>query len=142
MEYSIVRPDVDEIFLFLKDADQEYDSPLSNKLSLNDYAEKLHRYALTITCREETRIVAMLNCYVNRPPTAYISNICVTRAYQKKGIFRKMFSILCQECRRIGITEITLEVNHSNIKARCAYEKAGFELIEEGHSSSFLKFTL
>lgn len=141
-EYSKRKPDREEILEFLKQSDNEFDRPLSAKLDVEKYACKLWGYSTCVTCRHSGRIVGMLNCYTNNPPIGYISNVCVLGEYQGRGVFARMFSILCSECLSKGIDNIVLQVNKSNIKARKAYSVIGFVEQEDAGDSLYLKYEI
>lgn len=140
LEYSIQLPEFQEILDFLKRSDDEFDKPLSSKLDLDAYACKLWENSAVVTCRDNGVIVGMLNCYVNRPPLGFISNVCVLGAYQGKGAFTKMFSMLCRHCWSQGVEMIALEVNKGNEKALKAYLEIGFVISEDRGGSWYMIF--
>lgn len=117
----------EEVYEFLKDTDEEFDVPLSEKVNLSEYASKLSKLSSFSYCIDNGHIVAMISCYVNRPPVGYISNVCIMRQYQGKGLFTKLLSKLKDESRLLGITYFRLEVNVDNINARHVYEHVGFD---------------
>ena len=142
LEYSHRTPGFEELYSFLRLSDKEFDIPLSDKLDLEVYARKLWENSTCITCREDGVIVGMLNCYTNRPPQGYISNVCILGDYQGKGIFVQMFSELCSVCHSRGITEILLQVNKGNHKAIKSYSKLGFVEHEDAGDTLYLKYII
>ena len=142
LEYSIQTPEFQELLDFLKRSDVEFDSPLSAKVDLEEYAAKLWEHSTVVTCRDNGVIIGMINCYTNRPPRGFISNVCVLSGYQGKGVFAKMFSLLCRECCSIGVEEIVLEVNKTNDKALVAYSKIGFTECEDSADSLYMIYEI
>lgn len=141
-EFSTLTPSYEQILAFLECSDNEFDKPLTSNLNIEDYARKLSENSLCVTCWCGESIVGMLNCYINRPPDGYISNVCVLGYYQGQGIFNEMFSLLCDECRIAGVEEIVLQVNKGNEKARKAYSKVGFVEKEDKGDSLYLIYRL
>ena len=142
LEYSTKLPQFQEILDFLKISDDEFDKPLSSKLDLEAYAHKLWENSTVVTCRDEGRIVGMINCYTNRPSRGFISNVCVLSPYRGQGVFTKLFSMLCRYCWTCGIEEILLEVNKSNERAFQTYVNTGFKTYEDNGESWYMLYTV
>lgn len=60
---------------------------------------------------------------------AYVCNVAVARAFRRQGIAAKLVRAQTAAAREAGMSEITLEVRHSNAAARALYEQSGFEWI-------------
>ena len=118
--------DFDKVLKFLIDTDNEFQSPLSTKVNLEEYARKLSAFSSFAYCEEDGDIAGMISCYTNSPPSGYISNVCIKKKHQGKGLFSQMFSVLLQNCKSIGIGVIRLEVNNDNISAQNIYRHTGF----------------
>lgn len=134
----------EKVYDFLEDTDEEFDIPLSQKVNLSDYASKLSKLSSFSYCIDNGHIVAMISCYVNRPPIGYISNVCVVRKYQGIGLFTKLLSKLKDESSHLGITYLRLEVNVDNIRARRVYERSGFKYEDqyENSESCYMRMSL
>lgn len=131
-------PSLEEMREFFYQTDSVFDIPLSQRVNIDDYTLKLFNYSSFYVCYDEEEIVGMICCYINQPPIAFISHVCVRPEYQHQGIFAELFEMLVYDCIRSGMNQIRLEVYVGNIKARRAYEKQGFEVIETTTSSSFM----
>ena len=59
---------------------------------------------------------------------AEIPNVCVKEAARKRGIGKRMMSVLMEEAKHLGIAVLFLEVRESNLAARRLYETLGFEV--------------
>lgn len=142
LRYLHEKPTLSEIRDFFYCTDDEFDVPLSEKVNIEDYTQKLYTYSDFYLCCDDDKIVGMCCCYTNRPPDAYISHVCVMGAYQGRGVFGHLLSVLKDYCLANGIDNVSLEVGHNNLRARRVYEKYGFVLESERDHSSILKLTL
>jgi ribosomal protein S18 acetylase RimI-like enzyme len=142
LKYSNIIPDIDVVEKFLFETKDEFNIPLDQVVDIKLYALKLHKDSEFFLCYNDDNIVAMINCYMNRIPEGYISNVCVKNEYRHKGILRNLFSELLKTARNKGIKIITLEVNNKNINAFNAYIKLGFFLKSINENSSYLFYKL
>jgi ribosomal protein S18 acetylase RimI-like enzyme len=62
----------------------------------------------------------------DRRTTFYISYLYVANKYRKKGIAKKLMSLIVSKCRKIGIRNITLTVDTDNKSIYDFYLKWGF----------------
>lgn len=60
---------------------------------------------------------------------AEILNIAVGENFRKKGYGKQLLEHLLNECRKLEIDDVFLEVRESNISARALYDSSGFEAI-------------
>ena len=58
---------------------------------------------------------------------ADISNVAVKKEFRRNNIAENMLNKLFDECRRKGVSDITLEVRETNVPAISLYEKLGFK---------------
>ena len=86
---------------------------------------------------EEEPIGCASICYILLMPTfdhptgkrAHIMNVYVDDSYRRKGIGVKMMSMLIDEAKAKGVTEISLDATK---EGRFLYEKLGFKASVEG----------
>ena len=116
--YKHETPSLESIRDFFYLTDNEFDLPLSQKVNIEEYTHKLYTYADFFVCYDNDRIVGMICCYMNRPPEAYISHVCVSSEYQGKGIFKELFATVKHVCHTFSIKQISLEVGLINVKAQ------------------------
>ncbi|MEG1447939.1 MAG: ribosomal protein S18-alanine N-acetyltransferase [Oscillospiraceae bacterium] len=67
----------------------------------------------------------------------YITNIAVSKEYQRKGVAKKLMKSLFQYGREKDMSFISLEVRTSNLTAINFYEKSGFKTV--GTRKNFYK---
>jgi ribosomal protein S18 acetylase RimI-like enzyme len=63
-------------------------------------------------------------------PKAELMTLCISKAYQRKGIGKELLLALSDECKRRGINSFALRVYADNTAANNFYMKAGFELCD------------
>ena len=120
-----------EVRDFLLETNNEFPTPLSESVDINEYAAKLSKLSVFSLCRiPDGEIIGMISCYINRPPVGYISNACVKSSYQGKGIFTSLFSLLKEKASDQAISSLRLEVEESNQKALDIYLHLGFTVLE------------
>jgi ribosomal-protein-alanine N-acetyltransferase len=64
------------------------------------------------------------------PPQAELETIAVVAEHQRKGVARRILSLLFAKLKASMVTEVMLEVRASNLAARALYARAGF--VESG----------
>lgn len=136
MEFKIEELSFDEVRQFLVETDDELLTPLSQKVNIEEYAFKLARFSVFSYCLDGNQIIGLICCYMNRPPQAYISHVCVRSTYRNKGVFRQLFSGLVEKLKDLGFTSIRLEVGDENVVAQSVYDRMGFVFDERASAIS------
>lgn len=142
LTYKHETPPLESIREFFYRTDNEFDVPLSQKVNIDEYTFKLYSYADFFICYDDDKIVGMICCYMNRPPEAYISHVCVESEYQGKGIFKELFALTKKACSIKSIENISLEVNKNNYNAQQIYTKSGFVYSSKTEHSMYMKLDL
>lgn len=128
--YTFSTLSFEEVRRFLLETDKEFPTPLSESVDINDYARKLSTYSDFSLCYYGDELIGMISCYTNRPPMGYISNVCVKKDYQGRGVFQGMFVCLLDKVKHKKISVIRAEVDIFNYSAINTYLKRGFILVE------------
>lgn len=136
MKYSFSKLSFEQVHKFLIETDNEFATPLSSKVNIEEYAKKLSDFSHFAYCTDDDNIIGMISCYVNNPPLGYISNVCVKSEYQNMGIFSSMFSTLIDSLKQLGIKILKLEVDNDNTKAQKVYLKKGFAVSTQASEHS------
>lgn len=142
LSYSLQKPTFEELLEFFYNTDDDFTIPLRTFLDLETYVRKLYIHASIYTCREDNKIVGVLCCYTNRPPEAYISHICVAKAFQHQGIFSTLHKMLVSHCLEKSITSISLQVNKENTLAYNLYIALGYSIISQTDTQYTLQLSL
>ena len=142
LTYKHETPPLESIREFFYRTDKEFDVPLSQKVNVDEYTFKLYMHAEFFVCYDDNKIIGMICCYMNRPPEAYISHVCVDSEHQGKGIFKELFTLVKKECFIKSIGMISLEVNKNNYNAQQIYKKLGFVDSNKTEHSTYMKLDL
>lgn len=60
---------------------------------------------------------------------AHVLNLCVARAFQRRGVAREILSLLLDEADALEVRDVFLEVRPSNTGAIALYEQMGFNQV-------------
>lgn len=118
--------------------------PLSSRIDIRSYSEKLHNYAIHFSAWDEDYPVGIALCYFNRPETGvgYISSFSVRNEYQKKGIAGILIKNVTKYAREEHISKINLEVYRCNHNAINFYKKYGFKPVYRNETDQFSSMVL
>ncbi len=114
------------------------DAPFSDELVECSREYFLHGDQTTVLAKDEGRVIGCASIsYMTLMPTfshptgkrAHLMNVYTNEAYRGQGIARKMVSLLIDEARGRGCTEISLDATDCG---RPLYEKLGFTANAEG----------
>lgn len=128
----------------LEQVDGEFSPPLSQRLSLASYADKIIANAVIFPLIEAGRMTAFVAMYCNDPDgkTAYITMVATEPAGRGKGLASGLVGLAIHHARRRGFQQVALEVYRSNLSALNLYRKLGFVVAGETDSSHYLNFQL
>ena len=122
----------DEVREHLGGCDDRFRPPLSTRVNITAYAEKIRARARTFEAWEKQRLVALVAVYADVPEgTAYITSVSVLPGFERRGIATKLLSSAIESLEREGIRSVMLEVSAVERAARRLYEKFGFAVEEE-----------
>lgn len=130
--YKTKTASQDDIFLHLLDNDENFYPPLSERLDVKEFAEKIHDLAITFEAWDGNSLIGIVSVYCNRPVFAFINHVCVSRIYKGNGIASKLISQCIEFARANGLEGVNLEVNPKNKAAISLYEKIGFKKTSNG----------
>jgi ribosomal-protein-alanine N-acetyltransferase len=85
-----------------------------------------HHYLVAV---EDGQVVGYGGLAVVPPAEAWIQNIGVRKAAQRRGLGRALLEALLAEARRRGATQVLLEVAVDNAPAQKLYANYGFEAV-------------
>lgn len=128
----------------LEQVDGEFSPPLSQRLSLDSYANKLVDNAVIFPLIECGRLSAFVAMYCNDPDgkSAYITMVATAPTARGKGTAAGLVELSIQHARSRGFSQVALEVYRSNVAALKLYNKLGFVVARENPHSLFLSFSL
>lgn len=128
IEYRLNKASETQIAELLRVCDADFVPPLSGRVRINDYAQKIATKALRFEAWSEERLVGLVAAYCDdqEKRIAYITSVSVRREWIGKGIASQLMSRCIEHAKTSRMRQINLEVAHSNTSAIKLYEKNGF----------------
>ena len=112
-----------EFLDFLHSVDLEFTPPLSNKISFNEYYDKIMEVGNVCCYYDNNKIIGLVIFYDNQD-IAQITLVAVDPKYRGKGIASKIIKLVLNKINK-PTRIITWE---SNISAIYLYKKLGFKI--------------
>ncbi|MEA3259790.1 MAG: GNAT family N-acetyltransferase [Pseudomonadota bacterium] len=121
------------IFQFFEIVDKEFSPPLSERVNLTVYANKLAAEAVNLFVVEGNRDIAHAAFYCNdiKFNVAYISSIAVLPNFHGSGVAGNLLDEIFERCLSKGMALLRLEVDVENLRAVKFYEKYGFQIVSD-----------
>ena len=113
---------------FLKNVDKDFPIPLSKKIKIDEYAEKLISTANVIVEKDNGKIIGMVAGYIDNSieEISYISIVAVQKEYRGKSIAKKLLQKYIDECKEKNLKGIHLYTHKTNITALTMYKNFGY----------------
>lgn len=127
LEYRRDTATSDDVHAHLARCDADFTPPLSARLDLRGYAEKLAERAARFEAWDGGQLVGLVAAYVTPgAPEAFISNVSVVSELRGQGVAAQLVAGCIDRARGAGVTTIRLEVATADRAAARFYEKLGF----------------
>jgi ribosomal protein S18 acetylase RimI-like enzyme len=129
--YEIKKAAVPDLLSNLKACDMDFVPPLSQRVNLDEYSNKLYTNSITFEAWSNNKLIGMVAAYFNNlgDSSAYVSNVCVENVYKGNNIA----TVLMKNCINYGIEKnfktISLNVDENNLAAINLYKKCNFIII-------------
>ncbi|HEY4898423.1 MAG TPA: GNAT family N-acetyltransferase [Candidatus Nanopelagicaceae bacterium] len=122
-----------EIEYLLTSVDADFDPPLSTRISIPEYAEKIHKNATIFSTHQGGELIAFIALYCNTPNklTAYMTMLAVSRNHRNNGLASNLLETSIRFLKKLGFRILRLEVYKSNSNAINLYENFGFKKVDE-----------
>lgn len=130
-----------EILKFLLDVDKHFKpEPISKRVNLDEYAEKLSTFANHFYVKEDESIIGMSCCYMNDPSKEkiFVSITCVDYKYLGKGIGRRLTNEYEKEAIKEGFKAIEFEVHIDNLPSIEMHKKLGFSISRKNNEFYYI----
>ena len=127
----------------LRECDLRFVPPLSSRVSLPDYAQKLATLADRFEAWESDRLIGLVAAYLRSSNTleGFISSVSVCGDFEGKGLASRLMQECFDAAVAKGLNFLLLEVSQRDQQACGFYRKHGFQSIGSG-KSGFLKMSL
>lgn len=118
-----------ELLAHLRAADAGFTPPLSSRIDLAAYADKLATHARRIEAWQEGALVGLIAMYANDPAQGgFITNVSVLPGHQGQGIAGELLTRALALATELGLARLRLEVYADNTAAMALYRRHGFSL--------------
>lgn len=133
-----------EIENLLWQIDGDFHSPLSLRLNIADYAEKMAKNATIFSVYDKETLTAFAAVYCNdsNSQIAYLTMIAVAPGYRERGLGSNLIEASIRYLKRINFKSFKLEVDKKNINALAMYQRFGFNKIAERDDSIFMEMKM
>lgn len=144
VELRANRAGVAELTAHLSRCDAAFVPPLSGRVAIDAYAQKMMDKAMRFEAWHAGELVGLVATYCNDPEkrTAFITSVSVLPSWQGRGIAAKLMAHCIDHVRGQGFGYIELEVDQRNLAAVTLYEKYGFATTRIGGTSLIMTMTL
>lgn len=128
VEYLLNKATAAQIAEHLLRCDADFVPPLSGRVEINDFAQKIASKAIRFEAWSGGTPVGLVAAYCNdqEKRIAYITSVSVLRAWTSSGIAARLVGQCVEHAKALGMRQISLEVASDNTPAIRLYEKSGF----------------
>ncbi|TAN49289.1 MAG: GNAT family N-acetyltransferase, partial [Rhodospirillales bacterium] len=128
VEFHLNKASITEIACHLTACDADFVPPLSHRVEIHGYAQKIVSKATRLEAWSGGRLVGLVAVYCNDQEgrVAYITSVSMLKEWTGKGIGARLMKQCVEHAKALGMRQISLEVAEANTSAIKLYEKSGF----------------
>lgn len=127
LRLALDEADAAQLLAHLQAADASFVPPLSSRLDLAPYADKLAARARRIEAWDGDLLAGCIAIYADDADRGgYISNVSVLPSHQGQGLAGQLLERAVLLAVELGLPRIRLEVHPDNAPARALYRRHGF----------------
>ena len=128
VEFLSNNASAEEIGKHLRNCDVDFVPPLSSRVKISDYAQKIASKAMRFEAWSSGTLIGLVAVYCNdqNKNIAYVTSVSIMKEWIGKGIAAHMMSQCVKHVHALGMKQICLEVASDSISAIRLYEKCGF----------------
>ena len=117
-----------DIAAHLEACDADFIPRLSERVEINDYANKIASNAARFEAWADGKLIGLVAAYCNdrERQIAFVTSVSVLRPWTGKGIAAHLLGQCIDHVKVFGIGRISLNVEQANTSAIKLYEKCGF----------------
>lgn len=131
----------DKLISFLQKIDGYFSPPLTSKVNIEGYTEKLLNNAYIDYNTYNDDIIALFAGYINKN-TFFLTLFVIDEIFQGKKVSYPLFNKNIEYLRKEKISIINLEVYKNNHRAITFYKKFNFKIISENNDSYFMSASI
>lgn len=135
IDYRLNNASGSKVAEHLLRCDEYFLPPLSERVEITAYAQKLVSKAARFEAWSGDTMVGLVAIYCNDMETriAHITSVSVLHEWMNKGIAARLMEQCIAYAQAYGVHTIKLEVASDNAPAICLYAKHGF-IVGESHT--------
>src|SRR5690606_10547988 len=116
IQFNTNAADLETIHNYLLTRSGDFTPPLSDKLDIFEFSQKMHKNANIYTAIENNKVIGLAGCYANDFTTlqAYITNFSIHPNYYGSGLAEKLIAYCQEDLKQKGFKSLKLEVNNKN----------------------------
>ena len=128
VEYLLNKASEAEIAEHLLRCDADFVPPLSARVEIKDYAQKIANNAMRFEAWSGGTLVGLVAAYSNdqEKRIAHITSVSVLKEWTGNGVATRLVGQCVERAKASGMQQIGLEVAQDNTLAIKLYEKSGF----------------
>lgn len=128
VEYLLNKASEAEIANHLLLCDADFVPPLSGRVEITDYAQKIASNATRFEAWTGGTLIGLVAAYCNdqEKRIAYITSVSVLKAWTGEGIATNLLKRCVEHVKALRMRQISLQVAGDNAPAIRLYEKSGF----------------
>lgn len=126
------RITLEELKQSLHDIDKDFVPSLSERVDLDEYAERMMSRAKFVVERDQNAVVkGIVAVYVDdeKSPNGFITHVATNKEYRNQGVAKRLITKTMAYCLKAGKTGVDLCTY--NPAALSLYQKIGFEIVSQ-----------
>lgn len=130
--YKIKFASQSNIYKHLEECSNSFLPPLSTRVDISSYAEKIAEKGITFEAWHKDILVGLVAAYFNQSinPFCFITNVSVVNDFKGKGIAVRLMEECIDYAKKNSCNEVRLEVDKDNKAAIALYRKFNLTSIE------------
>ena len=142
VEFLSNNASAEEIDKHLRNCDVDFVPPLSSRVKISDYAQKIASKAMRFEAWSSGTLIGLVAVYCNdqEKSIAYVTSVSLMKEWMGKGIAAHLMSQCVKHVHTLGMKQVCLEVASDNMLAIKLYKKCGF--IAGNANSPFITMNL
>ena len=128
--FSINTSNADEIYTHLIECDHSYIPPLSTRVDIKNYSNKIFCNAIRVEAFMESHLAGLVAAYLNDENgklNLFVTNVSVSPTCQSRGLGKCIMEKFLNHAEQLHCSHVGLEVGRLNHKAIEFYKKFDFK---------------
>lgn len=144
IEFAADRATATEVLTHLRACDNHFVPPLSNRVDLPVYAQKIFNHATRCEAWCDGQLVGLVAAYLNDAvsQSGHITSVSVLPHLARRGLASALLDRCIARSKQAGMQIISLDVAASNVAACRLYERLGFRAIDSQASNLSMRLQL